>query len=78
VQALINTSQHHGLQYHPRRAFLSPPKIKYQTVMVFERLPASRVLDDAWWLVRGDSARACLYGVSTCAGDDCDGDTTQQ
>jgi hypothetical protein len=48
--ALINTAPDGGLQYHPRRAFLTPPKIKYETVLVFERLPASRLLDDAWWL----------------------------
>jgi hypothetical protein len=48
--AVISTAPDRGLQWHPRRAFLSPPKIKYETALVFERVPAQRVLDDAWWL----------------------------
>ena len=45
---MINTAPDRGLlQFHPRRAFISPPKIKYETVLVFERLPAARLRDDA-------------------------------
>lgn len=41
VQAVVNTSQHNGLEYHPRRAFLSPPKIKCVRLSVSVRLFAS-------------------------------------
>ena len=61
--AVINTSAAHGLQYHPRRATLSPPKIKYETVLVFHRMPAQRLLDDAWWLliVTIAAEKVCLH-----------------
>ena len=45
---ITNTHPQAGLQYHLVSA-ASPPKLKYRTSLVFEPVPAGRLLDDAWW-----------------------------
>ena len=39
-----------GLQYHLVSAAF-PPKLKYRTSLVFDGIPSSRLLDDAWWVM---------------------------